>query len=138
MGTGLYWHIVADGSSYGAILNEVTGLFTPGASNAHIRVEVAGDTYAAFVDGSSLPATALTTSAFASGQVALYDFSNQTFDNVVVATPDGGGGSGSAPANPEPSTLVLLGLGGLGLLGAAWRHRCSARGKGPSGIFFRA
>ncbi|MEY2429542.1 MAG: hypothetical protein QOJ40_2427, partial [Verrucomicrobiota bacterium] len=36
---------------------------------------------------SSTPATTLTTSEFANGQVALYDFSSQTFDNFVLQVP---------------------------------------------------
>jgi hypothetical protein len=83
---GLYWHIVTSGS-YGANLNGVGGLFTPGVTDTHIRLEVSGDTYSAFLDGSSAPVTTLTTTAFASGQVALFDLSKQTFDNVVVAVP---------------------------------------------------
>jgi hypothetical protein len=107
-----YWHIVTDGSSYGALLNIASG--PTSGSNVHIHIEVAGDTYSAFIDGSASPITTLTTNAFASGQVALYDNSGQTFDNVVVATPG---------AVPEPSSLASALIGGLGAVGYAARRR---------------
>ncbi len=106
-GTGLYWHIVTDGSTYGSEFNPVNGLFISGVSDAHIQVVVSGDTYSAYVDGATTPATTLTTSAFSSGGVGLYDFSTQTFDNFVVSTPS---------AVPEPSSLSLISLGIAGSL----------------------
>lgn len=102
-GTGLYWHIVNDQNTYVDFLNQVNGLFLSGVSNAHIHITVEGDTYSAFVNGSLTPATTLTTNAFSSGRVGLYDFvSTQTFDNFVLSV-------------PEPSSLTLLGLGLLAL-----------------------
>lgn len=85
-GTGLYWHIVQNGNG-GSNLNEVTGLFTPDVSDAHLRIVVSVNTYSVFVNGATTPATTLTTSAFSSGHVALYSFSNQTFDNFALTTP---------------------------------------------------
>ena len=58
-----YWHIVTDGSSYGSAPQPVAG--PPTGSSPHLRIEVTGDTYAAFLDGSATPITTLTTSAFA-------------------------------------------------------------------------
>ncbi len=83
-GTGLYWQTVSNGT-FGPITNEVTGLFTSGISNAHLHIVVAGNTYSVYVNGSTTPATTLTTSAFASGKVALYDNSSQTFSNVSLS-----------------------------------------------------
>ena len=111
VGTGLYWQIVTNGS-FSAKMNEVDGLFTSGVSDPHIRVEVTGDIYAAFVDGSATPATTLTDATFTSGQFGLYDFSNQSFDNVVLSS-----------AVPEPSTLVLVGLGAAGAVSCGLRRR---------------
>ena len=88
-GTGLYWHTISNGVG-SAALNRVNGLFTPGVSDAHLRITVVGDTYQVFVNGSATAATTLTTSAFTTGRVGLYDYSGQTFDNVVlssIATP---------------------------------------------------
>ncbi len=84
-GINIYWHM-ADGDSYGDALNLVAGSFG-GGSNLHVHVEVSGDTYAAFINGATNPITTLTTSAFGSGQVALYDFSSETFDNFVLQIP---------------------------------------------------
>jgi hypothetical protein len=112
-GTGLYWHIVTNGSFSGE-LDAVNGLFTPGVSDAHIRVEVSGDTYSAFVNGSTTAATTLTTTAFPTGRVGLYDFSGQTFDNVVVTSPV-----------PEPASLVMLGTGAASALVYSRRRRMS-------------
>ncbi|MGK7929667.1 MAG: hypothetical protein AB4290_31235 [Spirulina sp.] len=106
---GLYWHIVTDPNNYGPILNFASGLFDPGISDPNIRIEVSGDTYSAFVNGSLTPATTLTTNAFASGQIALYDNSNQTFASFGVETPD-------VASVPEPSSSIILTLIGVGML----------------------
>lgn len=111
-GSGLYWHEIVNGNwSTPAILSEVTGLFTPGSSTATITVKVIGNTYSAFVNGSSTPATTLTSSLFASGKVALYDYSGQTFDDF------------SLTVIPEASEFGVL-AGALALLvGTCVRRR---------------
>lgn len=96
-GGTLYWHDVTNPATYGSSLNATAPLFTVGVSDPHLRIEVTGDTYSVFVDGSTTAATTLTTTNFASGQVALYDNSAQTVDNFVVT--------------PEPSSFAFLGFG---------------------------
>lgn len=102
-GNGFYWHIVT-GSSYGGSLNPTGYLFAAG-SDIHLRVTVSGDTYSAFLGSGTTPVTTLTTDAFSSGRVALYDY-GQSFDNVVL--------SGAVPV---PGAGWLLGAGLLGLVG---------------------
>jgi hypothetical protein len=82
-GSGLYWHIVPDGQSYGSVIAAAPGLWTPGVSDVHVRVNVVGDTYTAYVNGRF--ASSITTDLFPAGCVALYDRSSQTFDNVGVS-----------------------------------------------------
>ncbi len=103
---GIYWHIVSDGTTYGTDLNHVP--FS--SSNPHVHVEVSGNSYAAFLDGSSTPITTLTTSAFGSGGVALYDNSSQSFDNFVLQ------------AVPEPAAGLLLLVGSI----LAFRRRSAS------------
>ena len=113
-GTALYWHRIVNGVAF-PIENAVNFLFTPEVSDARIRVEVSGDTYKAFLNGSNTPTTVLTTNLFSSGKVGLYDFSVQTFDNFVL--------SDNSPV-PEPASLALCAVGALGLVfGGFRRHR---------------
>ncbi|MDA1251424.1 MAG: FG-GAP-like repeat-containing protein [Planctomycetota bacterium] len=79
-GTGLYWHIVTNGVE-GPALQVTAGLFQAG-DDISIRVTVVGDTYSAYVNGSEVPDTVLTTSMFNQGRFALYSNSSQTIDNV--------------------------------------------------------
>ena len=80
-------------------LNLVVGSF-PAGSNPHVHVEVSGNTYSAFINGATNPITTLTTSAFLSGQVGLYDFSGETFDNFAVQTPGTNGVTVSSETVP--------------------------------------
>lgn len=96
-GNSLYWHQRVGGVS-APPENPVNNLFTPGVTDARLRVEVSGDTYSVFLSGNPNPITTLTTNFFSSGRVGLYDFSSQTFDNLVLSVPD--------PV-PEPSALLL-------------------------------
>jgi len=82
-GPKIYWHIVSDGNDYGVPLNVKYNAF-PVGEIVHVHIEVSGTTYAAFLNGSSTPATVINTCEFSSGQVALYDFSGQSFDNVLL------------------------------------------------------
>jgi hypothetical protein len=82
-GTGLYWHEMQNFYDAGPAYNVIDGLFSQG-DNIHLHIEVVGDTYSAFLNGSTIPATTLVTSDYFSGKVALYDFSGQTFDNFVL------------------------------------------------------
>ncbi|MCE5199707.1 MAG: hypothetical protein ABFD54_15315 [Armatimonadota bacterium] len=83
-GDGLYWHIVhSDRRSQ--ILNPSSPLFNQG-DNVHVRIVVTGNTYSCYLNGSLTPCTTLNTDEFTSGNVGLYDCSNQTFDNLNVTT----------------------------------------------------
>ena len=77
----IYWHIAIGGTDFGVLTNMIELEY---GNNPHIHIEVSGNTYSAFVNGSSNAATTLTTSAFASGRVALYDNSGQSFDNFAL------------------------------------------------------
>jgi autotransporter-associated beta strand protein len=59
------------------------------------------------------------------GKVDISDLSalGQHWNQSVPGFIGGGMGSDSGAAVPEPGTLVLLGMGGLGLLAYAWRRR---------------
>lgn len=85
-GNGIYWHIWQNGSLTG-ILNPSGNLFAS-QTDFSLRIDVSGDTYSAFVNGSNSAATTLTTSLFSSGEVALVQNNNdsfQSFDNVLIS-----------------------------------------------------
>ena len=68
-GPKIYWHIMTNGTDCSIPLNVA---YTSYGSHPHVHIEVVCGTYSAFLNGSSTPATTLTTSLFASGRVALY------------------------------------------------------------------
>lgn len=112
-GTGLYWQVAHDEIPTSLPThNEVSGLFTPGVSDATIRIVVSGNLYSAYINDSTTPETTYTNNEFSSGMIALFDngvydqTERQSFDNVQM--------SGSLV--PLPGGLVLLGSGLL-LLG---------------------
>jgi len=120
-GTDLYFHVISNGSVSGEY-DRTEFLFTPG-SDIHLHVVVTGEDYFVYLNGSSTPTVSLTPSmiapqdtaafdSFSSGKVGLYDFSAQTFDNVVLTSPV-----------PEPSTLTLFGLGVVGMAVYGRRRR---------------
>ncbi len=104
-GPKIYWHVF-NGDTATPPLNIA---YVPYGNNPHVHVEVSGNIYAAFLDGSSTPATTLVATDYSSGRIALYDFSGQSFDNVVLTQV------------PEPALSWLLGLGVAALVVARGR-----------------
>jgi hypothetical protein len=86
-GRGLYWHIVRNGQA-GVVLGAVDNLFNQ-LDDIHLRVTVEGTVYRAYLNDSTVPASTITTDAFPSGRVGLYDYTSpaQAFDNVVLSRP---------------------------------------------------
>src|SRR5438105_786981 len=74
-GPRLYWHVFYDGTNASPPLDIV---YLDYGTSVHVHVEVSGDTYSAFINGSTIPAATLTTNIFSTGRVALYDFSSQS------------------------------------------------------------
>jgi hypothetical protein len=108
----LFWHEVTNPETYGPELNSK---FNLPLGNFSLRIDVQGNTYSAFVNGGSDPATTFISNRFTSGFVGLYDEhdmpSTQSFDNFRLA---------DAPAPvPIPPVGGLFGLilAGGGLLG---------------------
>ena len=86
-GTTLYWHVVPPGQGYGSQLAASVPFISSGQTDATIRVTANGDTFSAYINGSTTPATTMTVSGFSSGEVALYDFSpKQSVDGVRVSS----------------------------------------------------
>jgi len=94
----VYFHNVTTGAGYGSSIGTVSH---GGGANPTFRFDVTGDTYSVFVNGSPTAVTSYNTSDYASGEVALYSNSAQTFDNVDVV--------------PEPASGLLALLGALTL-----------------------
>ena len=115
----LFWHEVTNPETYGPEFNSA---FNLPLGNFSLRIDVQGNTYSAFVNGSSTPATTFISNKFTSGFVGLYDEhdmpSRQSFDNFRLS---------DAPAPvPIPPVGGLFGLilAGGALLG--WWRRLSA------------
>jgi hypothetical protein len=121
----LFWHEVkvpnGPPNDYGPELNTVTNL---PLGNFSLRIDVQGNLYSAYLNGSSTPATTFVSDLFASGYTGVYDhdvFNNgaQSFDNFLITT--------LPLETPLPAALPLFatGLGALGLLG--WRTKLKRR-----------
>jgi alpha-tubulin suppressor-like RCC1 family protein len=67
--------------------NVAFNVYTPGAA-IHLRVEVRGNTYTAYLNDSTTPTTTLTTPNYPSGNIGLYDNSaaGAAYDNVFIQT----------------------------------------------------
>jgi 3-keto-disaccharide hydrolase len=110
----LFWHEV--GEQYGAQLNVEVDQYVGSFS---LRIDVQGNTYSAFVNGSSTPATTFISDKFTSGYVGLYDHGIfpgdvQSFDNFRLSVSVPGPIAGAGPPG-----LILAGGGLLGW----WRRR---------------
>ena len=116
----LFWHEVTNGQGpefYGSEHNIASNQFL---GNFSLRIEVQGNTYSAFVNGSSTPATTFISDKFTSGYVGLYDHNifraDQSFDNFQLSV--------SVPGPIVGAGLPGLLVASLGWLG--WRRRYKA------------
>jgi hypothetical protein len=118
----LFWHEVRRPTPtselvYGPELNAASNQFS---GNFSLRIDVQGNTYSAFVNGSSTPATTFVSNRFTSGYVGLYDDQPvldadvQSFDNFQLSV--------SVPGPIAGAGLPGLILASGGLL-AWWRRR---------------
>ena len=110
-GSSLYWHVLTDANyNNPPKLNEAFNVITnPGVENIHLRVEVVGNQYSAFINGSTNATTSLvdTNTTYASGYVGLYDFSQQTFDNFLLQIPLGFGPYKLAISSTPPQQATV-------------------------------
>ncbi len=110
-GRSLYWHVITPQNwNNPPVPGQVDNVFsTPGVQSAHLRVEVVGNRYSAFLNGSTNAITAIveTNALYSAGHVGLYDYSGQTFDNFVLSIPPGFGPYQLqiAPADAAHATL---------------------------------
>ncbi|NOT01179.1 MAG: DUF1080 domain-containing protein [Phycisphaerales bacterium] len=76
----LFWQRYPEGPQ-----NVAYNAYTPGAA-IHLRVEVRGNTFTAYLNDSPTPTTTLTTPNYPSGNIALYDnaAAGVAFDNVFI------------------------------------------------------
>jgi hypothetical protein len=100
-------------------LNTASNQFS---NNFSLRIHVQGNTYSAFVNGSSTPATTFMSNRFTSGYVGLYDDDQDVFPDGQVQTFDNFRLSVSVPGPIVGAGLPGLILAGGGLLGW-WRRR---------------
>jgi 3-keto-disaccharide hydrolase len=113
----LFWHDVV-GEQYGGQLNVAVDQYV---GNFSLRIDVQGNTYSAFVNGSSTPATTFVSDRFTSGYVGLYDHDVfpgdvQSFDNFQLSA-------------SVPGPIAGAGLPGLFLASVSlgwWRRRKKA------------
>ena len=73
-------------------------------------MQVQGNVYAVFLNGSNNPVTSLANDAFSCGEVALYDYSSQTFSNFTLTVPSSG----------LPATTLSVSNAGPGQLSLSW------------------
>jgi alpha-tubulin suppressor-like RCC1 family protein len=95
----------------------------------HLRVEVRGNTYSAFVNDAVTPTTQLTTAEFPAGSLGLFDSSagDPLFDNVFIQTlPTCPSGSGL-----EPIRITQRPLSQTAPTGALVTLTVAASGSGP-------
>jgi hypothetical protein len=110
-GRSLYWHVITHANyNNPPKLNEAFNVFAnPGVDNVHLHIEVVGNLYSVFLNGSSTATTSLleTDNSFSSGRIGLYDFSTQTFDNFVLQIPPGFGPYNLAIGNSTANQATL-------------------------------
>lgn len=99
VGDYMYWHVLQNGIP-GEGLNPSASIGIIGSYDPSLKIVVQGDTYQVFLDGNPNAATTLTTDAFSSGKVGLFDNATPAtqFSNVVLII-------------PEPSAFSLLAAG---------------------------
>ena len=111
-GRSLYWHVITSANyNNPPILSEAFNVFSnPGVESVHLRVEVNGNLYSAFLNGSTNAVTSLveTNNTYAAGHVGLYDFSSQTFDNFVLQIPPGFGSYSLNISHTAPDQAQLF------------------------------
>jgi len=148
-GGDIYWHRNY-GSGWQSAENIAQSAFSPGQT-IHLRVEVRGDTYAAYLNDSPTPITTFTNPDFTADRIALFDNAapGTAFDNVFIQTlTNCDPGSGNEPVRiiqrPQsqtvaPGTLVTLNVvaTGTGPLSYQWLRggSCISGANSPSFSF---